>query len=426
MQNTLWTNVQKLVKRAVALAGVSPDFLATLLVPDRTVEMSVPVHMDNGSTRMFRGYRVEHNNTLGPYKGGIRYHERVDMDEVKALAFLMTMKCAVINVPFGGGKGGVEVDPKILTARELEQLTREFARKLLPLIGPTSDVPAPDVNTNPEIMRWIADEYKKQNKEYVLHPEAVVTGKPLDAGGSEGRTEATGLGGAYALKAVFQILGKELRGTTVAVQGFGNVGRWAAQSLQELGCTIVALADSRGGIYIPNGIPDIRMVEQCKKSSGLLAGCYCIGSVCDAAHSEKMKGRDISPEEILTLPVDILVPAALENVLTKENANTVQAQYILELANGPTTEEGDLLLGKKGITVIPDIVANAGGVLVSYFEWYQNMHAEKWEKQDVFEKLHTAISAAVREVHQTACTYNTSLRTAAYIVALHRLAGSHI
>ncbi|OGG45626.1 hypothetical protein A2673_02595 [Candidatus Kaiserbacteria bacterium RIFCSPHIGHO2_01_FULL_50_13] len=447
MSNSPWERAQKLVQNAAALAETSPHLLAALLVSDRTVEVSIPVEMDDGSQRVFHGYRVQHNNILGAYKGGIRYHESVDMEEVKALAFLMTMKCAVINIPFGGGKGGVRVDPKKLSARELEELTREFTRKLSLVIGPTLDVPAPDVNTNPEIMRWIADEYKKtvSSQKPIIgsaeqHPEAVVTGKPLDAGGSEGRTEATGLGGSYALQAFFKEHGEDIRDKTVAVQGFGNVGRWAAESLQKMGAKIAAVSDSRGGIYIPDGIPDIAAVYKCKKASGLVAGCYCIGSVCDQASSEevlrpagrmcdiknreKMRGHNITPEEILTLPVDILVPAALEDSLTAGNAEKVQAKYILELANSPTTEEADAIFEKRGVTIIPDILANAGGVLVSYFEWYQNMHGERWSKSDVFEKLHASVETAVTEVFRTAKDKRISSRTAAYVVALRRLSSS--
>ena len=252
---------------------------------------------------------------------------------------------------------------------------------------------------------------------------AVVTGKPLEQGGSEGRPEATGLGGSYALQALMRALGKSPVGMTVAIQGFGNVGSFLAQFLQESGFLIVALSDSKGGIYVPRGIKDLKAVETCKERSGRLAGCYCVGSVCDLTNMESMGGRDISPEEVLTLPVDIIVPAALENAITEENADDIKASIVLEMANGPTTLEADAMLAKRGITVIPDILANAGGVAVSYFEWYQNMHQESWRKEDVFQKLKEKMEPASLAVYQASLEYKTSLREAAYIVALKRLAG---
>lgn len=421
MHNDPWTRACEQLRAAASHLELDPLLLARLEHPDRVIEVSLPVRMDDGSVRVFDGFRVQHNDIRGPYKGGLRYHPKVDMSEVKALAFWMTMKNAVVDVPFGGGKGGITVDPKKLSEEELERLTRVFSRRLAPAIGPMLDVPAPDVNTNATVMRWIRDEYEK-----TVGAEApgVVTGKPLDAGGSEGRTEATGLGGRYALDAFMRMLERNPRGMTVAIQGFGNVGSYLAQYLQDSGFTIVALSDSKGGMYVPRGISDLRAVEECKKRSGKIAGCYCVGSVCDLANMQEMGGRDISPEDVLTLPVDIVVPAALENAITEENAHKVKASIVLEMSNGPTTTGADRILKEKGVMVIPDILANAGGVAVSYFEWHQNQHHEKWSKDDVFRMLKEKMQLAAEAVQGAAMEHKVSLREAAYIVALQRLASS--
>jgi len=392
--------------------------LKRLQNPDKIIEANLSLKMDSGKTQEFKAYRIQHNNILGPYKGGLRYHPQVSMDEVKALSFWMTMKNAVIDVPFGGGKGGIIVDPKTLSERELEELTREFVKKLFNDIGPKIDVPAPDVNTNPRIMGWFEDEYSKIAKKYT---PAVVTGKPLEMGGSEGRKEATGLGGVYALLSILKKIKKSPKGMTVAIQGFGNVGRYIAKFLQEEGFKIVALSDSKGSIYVPSGVPNIDQVELCKEEKGFIAECYCIGSVCDLRHKKQMGGKDLSPMEILELPVDILIPAALENVITKENASKIKAKIIVEMANGPTTIEADRILEKKNILVIPDILSNSGGVAVSYFEWYQNLHQEKWTKEDVFKKLKEKMEKSAGEVFDTKEKYKITLRNAAYIVALERI-----
>ena len=413
-----WERAQVQLARAAKQAETDSFLAARLREPDRIVEVSIPIVMDTGETKTFRGFRVQHNNILGPYKGGLRYHKEVDMDEVKALAFWMTMKNAVVDVPFGGGKGGIVVDPKTLSEKELESLTREFTRKLVPVIGPTLDVPAPDVNTNPKIMSWIVDEYSKA----VGTPSpATVTGKPIEKGGSEGRTEATGFGGSYVLLSILKKKGKDPRGMTVAIQGFGNVGSFLAYALKEAGMKVVALSDSKGGIYIPDGIPDIGAVQTCKESSGLLAGCYCAGSVCDLSNIERLGGRDISPEEIFELPVDIVVPAALENAITKENAEKIRASIVLEMANGPTTLEADAILKEKGTVVIPDILANAGGVAVSYFEWKQNTLGEHWKKNAVLKDLKKLMESAVDDVYETSERHAVTLRDGAYIVALKKL-----
>ncbi|MBI4097100.1 MAG: Glu/Leu/Phe/Val dehydrogenase [Candidatus Levybacteria bacterium] len=418
MKNNPWLQAKEQLLKAASAMQLDPLFLSSLLSHDRIITVSLPMRTEKGKIVVFTGYRMQHNNILGPYKGGIRYHQDVSEDEVKALSFWMTVKNAVVDVPFGGGKGGITVDPKLLSERELEALTRLFTKRLADAIGPYTDVPAPDVNTNGKIMSWIVDEYSK-----IVGQEtpAVVTGKPVDRGGSEGRVEATGLGGLYVLMMLLRRLGKKPQGMTVAVQGFGNVGYNIALFLQRQGFTVVALSDSKGGIYIPSGISDIEQVQQCKKEKGYLAGCYCVGSVCDIANKDTLKGKDISVSEILTLPVNILVPAALENVITKHNAKDIKAKIILEMANGPTSDEADAILQKKDIIVVPDVLANAGGVAVSYFEWLQNLHNKKWKKIQVFRKLREKMEKATKIVLRIAKSNKVTLREGAYMLALHRL-----
>jgi len=416
--DSFYTRTQKELKSAGEKAGTSQELLKRLLKYDNTLEFDIPLNKKDGSMQIIKGYRLQHNNILGPYKGGLRYHPDVTLDEMQALSLLMTLKNAVIDVPFGGGKGGLKIDPKSLTGDELEELTREFTRHLAKYIGPEKDVPAPDVNTNPKIMSWIMDEYSKVVGK---NTPAVVTGKSVDLGGSEGRTEATGYGGTYALLSVLKHINKKPQDLTVAVQGFGNVGQYAAQSLQKAGFNVVAISDSRGGIYIPEGLPSVEVIAKCKTEKGYLAGCYCIGSVCDIKNKEKVGGQDISPEDVLTLPVDIIVPAALENVITMKNANDIKASIILEMANGPMTVEAEEILNKKGVLIIPDILANSGGVAVSYFEWYQNIHNEHWTKAVVLAKLKEKMEKAVDKVYETHKKEKETLSLAAYIVALRRL-----
>lgn len=399
-----WNRALQQLEKAAALAEMSPDLKARLEKPDTVVDEEISFTTDAGDAKVVRGYRVQHNNILGPYKGGLRYHPQVDLDEAKALAFWMTMKNALIGVPFGGGKGGLEVDPKSLSEAELERLTRAFTRALAPHIGPDVDVPAPDVGTNPRVMQWIVDEYSKVVGKST---SAVVTGKPMSEGGSEGRTEATGYGGSYVLEASMSRCHLDM-GATVAIQGFGNVGSYCAKYLSEHGFTVVALSDSKSATYNPAGL-DVGAAEAYKKEKGTFARF----------------GADISPEEILALPVDILVPAALENAITEKNADSVKAKVILELANGPTTLEADKILNEKGIAVIPDILANAGGVVVSYFEWEQNRRGERWTKEDVLRKLKEKMEAAAARVFDESKTRAVSLRDAAYVVALENLAAKY-
>lgn len=411
-----WLSALSLLERAAALSSVDPLLLARLAHPERIVQVSLPLLRDDGSITVYEGYRVQHNSDRGPYKGGLRYHSDVDMDEVRALAFWMTMKNALVDVPFGGGKGGITVDPKTLSRAEIERLTRTFTRALYPVLGPSLDVPAPDVNTTAEIMGWICDEFAletaRKNAEggRIDYTEgelrAVVTGKPLDSGGSEGRPEATGLGGSFVLDEVLARAGLKAHGMTVAIQGFGNVGSYLAEHLLAGGYRVVALADSRSGIYMESGFTDIKGLEEYKRAHGSLANYP--------------GATDVPHEEVLSLPVDIAVPAALENSITADNVAAIRARVVLEMANGPTSPEADAALRERGVLVIPDILANAGGVAVSYFEWYQNMHNERWDRDTVVNKLEEKMRAAAGEVYAALATRG-SLRDGAYAVALERL-----
>lgn len=504
MSKTLM-EIRELLKKSAKYLKIEPKILEIISVPERIFQVFFPVKMDSGEVRIFEGYRVQYNSARGPYKGGIRFHPRVDLEEVKTLAFLMVVKCAVVDLPFGGGKGGVNVDPKTLSKGELERLSRGYIRAIADVIGPYKDVPAPDVNTNSKIMAWMVDEYGRalrspagnflrgqtsrqqsaslgDSSKIWRAPRALIleeneilatfTGKPIKMGGSEGREEATGLGGLYVLQALLARLNSKLearnskqyrnlndqnskrfgfrisdfgfpRPLTVAVQGFGNVGFNIAKFLYEArlpapeaaafggqaGFKIVALSDSKGAIVLgryndtyhhseegfnPN------LVLECKREKGTVASCYCVGSVCDLKF-----GKSISQEELLTLPVDILVPAALENVITKDNASKIKAKIILEMANGPVTPGADEILYKKGITVVPDILANAGGVTVSYFEWKQNLLNRHWTENEVNKKLKAKLTKAFDDVWKTSQRHKVDLRTGAYILAIERIAGKY-
>lgn len=384
------------------LGNFGEEFLARMSVPNREVRISIPVVMDNGTTKIFEGYRVEYNNALGPYKGGIRYHQDTDIGEVKALAFWMALKCAVAGIPMGGGKGGVTVDPRNLSKSELEKLSRGWIRGMSDILGPHKDVPAPDVNTTPEIMDWMADEYEKITGDKT---RAVITGKPVGKGGSEGRGIATAQGGFY----VFETLKKKLnldKPLTVVIQGLGNVGGNAAQIWSAAGHKIIAVSDSSGGVYNPNGLDITRLFEY-KKNTGSLAGFP--------------DSKAVTNEELLVLSCDLLIPSALENQITEKNANDIKAKVILELANGPTTPEADEILFKKNIPIIPDILANAGGVTVSYFEWDQNLKGEQWSEKEVLSKLEPLMADASKKVFAKAKESNTDMRRGAFIVALEKI-----
>jgi glutamate dehydrogenase/leucine dehydrogenase len=378
------------------------EFLARMSVPDKDIRISIPVKMDDGSLKIFEGYRVEYNNTLGPYKGGIRYHPDTEINEVKALAFWMALKCAVVDIPMGGGKGGITVDPKKLSKSELEKLSRGWVQKLADVLGPHKDVPAPDVNTTPEIMAWMNDEYMKITGE---KSGATFTGKPIENGGSAGRGPATGLGGFYVFDSLRAKLGLPKK-CKIVIQGFGNVGGNAARIFAEHGHMVMAVSDSKSAIVKENGL-NLTEVETYKKSTGGL--------------KDFPGARNITNEELLELSCDVLVPAAFENQITEKNADKIKAQVILELANGPITPEADEILFKKGVQVIPDVLANSGGVTVSYFEWDQNLKNEKWTEQEVFNKLKPMLEDASNKIFDKAKEANTHLRMGAFILALERI-----
>lgn len=392
------------VNGAAELLKLDPGLLKILMEPKRVLTVSIPVRMDDGTIEVFKGFRVQHNLTRGPAKGGIRYHPEVDMEEVTALAMLMTWKCAVVNIPYGGAKGGVICNPKLLSLGELERMTRRFTTEISIIIGPEKDIPAPDVYTNPQVMAWIMDTF---SMEHGFSVPAVVTGKPIEIGGSQGRNEATGMGVVFATEEAASRLGMQLAGSRVAVQGFGNVGAVAADGLKKLGCLIVAVSDSRGGIYSEPGL-DPAAVSQFKESTGTVVGFP--GS------------KPITNEELLTLDCDILVPAALGSVITRENAGQVKARLVSEGANGPTSFEADEILYKRGITVIPDILANAGGVVVSYFEWVQGLQNFYWTRDEVISQLRRRMSDSFQDVFSLKEEYGVSMRTAAYLLALNRVA----
>ncbi len=395
-------NAMAQLEKVAKIKNFGDDFISRLKQPDRDIRVSIPVKMDDGTIKIFEGYRVEYNNTFGPYKGGIRYHQDTEINEVKALAFWMALKCAVANIPMGGGKGGITVNPKELSKGELERLSRGWVQKLSDILGPTKDVPAPDVNTTPEIMAWMADEYAKITGDTT---GAVITGKPLEKGGSEGRGTATAQGGFYIFEAFKKELGLADK-EKVAIQGFGNAGSYAALIWSKAGHTVIAVSDSKGGVYNESGL-DIEKLMQYKKETGSLA------------HFPEAK--EITNEELLELECDLLIPAAFENQITDKNASRVKAKAILELANGPISPEADEILFTNKIPVVPDILANSGGVTVSYFEWEQNMKREHWSEKEVFEKLQPMLQDASMEIIKRAKENNTDFRRGAFILALERI-----
>lgn len=414
---SFYKNTLDLIEKAGKVMNLESDTRAILSSPNRIIEVSLPVKMDDGTIRVFQGFRVQHSDAAGPYKGGIRYHPNVDMEEVKALATLMTIKCAVVGIPLGGGKGGIGIDPKKFSRGELERLTRQYTRKIAPFIGPETDVPAPDVNTDPQIMAWIADEYSRAVGKNTL---GVVTGKPLPVGGSLGREKATARGGFFVLEQLMEEKKLDPSRTTVVIQGFGNAGANAARILDEAGYKIIAASDSKGGIYCQDGIHAIKAI-QCKMEQGSIHECT-VGKGVDYHVSKGSTCERIDNETLLQTECDLLVLSALENQLHKDNANKVKAKMILELANGPITPEADEILEKKGIVIIPDILANAGGVTVSYFELVQNQMNYYWQSEEVQQRLKVIMINAWREVSQISEKYKCSLRTAAFIKALSRLA----
>jgi len=397
---------------ASKFANIDEEALEKLRHPKAILEVSIPIRMDDGSQRIFTGYRVRHDNTRGPTKGGIRYHPEVSLDEVKALAFWMTCKCAVMGIPFGGAKGGVSVNPKELSPMEIERLSRGFVEEIADFIGPETDIPAPDVYTNSMIMGWMMDEYSIIRRQHI---PAVITGKPIELGGSEGREEATGRGAFYCVKELEKIRGWNSEDIRVAIQGFGNAGRNVAELLHADGYKIVAVSDSKGGVYCEEGFNVSDLID-IKTKSRSLNEIYGKDSVCNQDGAETMTNQ-----ELLELEVDVLIPAALENQITKDNANRLRCRVIVEVANGPTTGEADKILEDRGILVVPDILANAGGVTVSYYEWVQNKMGYYWEADEVNEKLRKRMSGQFQNVHRLMEKHKISMREAAYVLALERL-----
>ncbi len=426
-------SAQSIINKTARSLGHKPSVVDRIIEPEMIHEFTFPVKMDNGETKLFKGWRIQHNNALGPYKGGIRFHPDTVREEVQALATLMSIKCSVAGLPYGGGKGGVVVDPKKLSETELERLSRRYAEKIAPFIGEDMDVPAPDVNTNPQIMSWMIDEYQK-----IIGKKspATFTGKPVDQGGSLGRTEATGRGGVIILKALLN----KLRSTqkpqkktdhadrsvqsvsfkvpsvpSVVIQGFGNVGYYFAKIANEENFKIVSVSDSKGGVNVKDGLSPEKTLN-CKKEKGSIAGCYCKGSVCDVRY-----GKPITNEALLELPVDILVPAALENVIDEKNMNRIQAKIIIEMANGPITEEAYEYLTEKGVIIVPDVLANAGGVAVSYLEWVQGKQGYWWSEKEVNEKLEEIMLRAFEAIWDRSIKKKIPLKQAAFEGAIERI-----
>jgi glutamate dehydrogenase (NAD(P)+) len=389
---------------AADLLDLSPDLRGILRCPQRELTVTFPVKLDNGDTQVFTGYRVQHNLSRGPVKGGIRYHPDVTLDDVRAMAMWMTWKCAVAGLPYGGAKGAVVVDPKLLSLNEVEHLTRRYASEISLLIGPEKDIPAPDVNTTPQIMAWIMDTIS-MHQGYTV--PAIVTGKPLNIGGSEGRNEATARGIVAILGEAARHLDLNIQGARVAIQGFGNVGANTAKIFHELGATVVAVSDSGGGVYNPRGLRPINLLQY-RRNAGSLRGFP--------------QGDTISNAELIELDCDILVPAALGHVITGENAPRVRARVIAEAANGPTTPEADAILFDQGTFVLPDILANAGGVTVSYFEWVQGLQEFFWTEREVNAQLERMMGIAFRNVLSVAQERGVDMRTAAHLIAVRRVA----
>ncbi len=403
-QQSAWEMALSQLDNVAQLLRLDPNLHEVLRHPKRELTVHFPVKMDDGSIRVFTGHRIQHNTSLGPTKGGIRYSLDVDLDEVRALAMWMTWKCAVVGLPYGGAKGGVQVDPHALSQHELEGLTRRFATEVSLLIGPEGDIPAPDMGTNQQVMAWIMDTYS-MHRGYTV--TGVVTGKPAAVGGTLGRIEATGRGVTMATALACLKQGRSLQGSTVAVQGFGNVGSVAARLLARAGARVVAVSDVTGGCYNPNGL-DLDVLEGYKLDQRPL--------------TESTLGETVTNQELLELPVDILVPAATDRQITAANADRIQAKMVVEGANGPTTPEADQILYEKGILVLPDVLANAGGVIVSYFEWVQDLQAFFWSEDEVNGRLEQIMGRAFQEVWDAAERYRTNLRMGAYAVGVSRVA----
>lgn len=402
-----YDNMLAVLHQAAEHLGLSQDEYITLCYPERELKVSIPVRMDDGSMQVFEGYRVQHSSARGPYKGGIRFHQDVNIDEVKALSAWMSFKCAVVNIPYGGAKGGIKVDPSKLSREELIRLTRRYTTRILPLIGPDQDIPAPDVNTNGEVMAWIMDTYSMFKGHCV---PGVVTGKPIEIGGSVGRTEATGRGVTIMAYESLKSMNIDAKGARIAIQGAGNVGGTAAEIFSQNGQKVVAISDYTGALYNPNGLPvqEIRRYLASDRNATL----------------KKFKNpnvKHISNAELLKCDCDVLIPAALENQITADNADDIKAKIIVEAANGPTSVEADEILNKKGILICPDILANAGGVIVSYFEWVQNIQSLTWDLPQINQELNKILLKAYKEVYYLSTQKKVPMRMAAYMVAIKRI-----
>ncbi len=399
-----WKVALQQYDRAADKLNLGPGVRDVLRYAKREVTVHFPVQLDDGSSRVYTGYRVWHNLARGPAKGGIRFHPSSDLDEIRALAMLMTWKCACVKIPYGGAKGGVTCDPKALSARELERLTRRFTTEISDMIGPDSDIPAPDVNTNAQVMAWMMDTYSMHRGYSVT---GVVTGKPVSVGGSEGRQEATGRGVIYTVQEAAKAVDLDLNAARVVVQGYGNAGESAARFIGELGAKVVAVSDSRGGVFNGDGL-DLSLVTRHKQETGSVIGAP--------------RTRAVTNAELLELECDVLIPAALEGVLTERNAAHIRARIIAEAANGPTTPEADDILRERGIMVIPDVLCNAGGVTVSYFEWVQDREEFFWSIDEINARLRRIMVRAFEDVHRTSTEQDTDLRLAAYMLSVSRVA----
>jgi glutamate dehydrogenase (NAD(P)+) len=405
MRNNPYENFLKFMHKAASIMGLEPNEYLALEYPERELKVYIPLKMDDGRINVFEGYRVQHSTLRGPGKGGIRYHQNVEINDIRALAAMMTFKCAIVNIPYGGAKGGLTVNPRELSMGELERLTRKYTTAIMPFIGPEKDIPAPDVGSNSQVMDWIMDTYSA-NKGYPVY--GVVTGKDIDVGGSLGRNEATGRGLTIIAIRTLQTLNQDIKGKRVAIQGMGNVGSITANFLHQSGAKIIAVSDVSGGIYSEKGIDIPDVLNYLDKGRNLLEG---------------YKGDfvRITNSELLECDCDILIPAALENQITEKNADKIKAGIIIEAANGPTSEEADAILNSKNVLVVPDILANAGGVVVSYLEWVQNLQGLLWDEDEVNDRLRKIMSKAFDEVYQNAMEYKCNMRNGAYALALKRL-----
>jgi len=411
-----YSEINDLIGSSGKKIGLSDEKISQIAEPQRIIAVNLAVKMDSGKTKIFKGYRVQHNNARGPYKGGIRYHSEVNLEEVKILAALMSLKTAVIDIPFGGSKGGIEVDPRELSSNELKRLTKSFARSIYDVIGEHKDVPAPDVNTNPTIMKWFRGEYEKITG---LDAPGVITGKAICDGGIKVRDEATGLGGAAVVYEITKtILKQKPEDITIAIQGFGNVGNHLAHHLEHMGFKILAIADVTGGVEHEDGLDYHKTLKHIKSGKKISETCEC------SVHGPSKDCCTVGAQEVLEKKVDILIPAAIGDQITKANADKIKAKIIVEMANHPVSSAGEKILDKKSIAIVPDILANAGGVLASYLEWRENVEGKKLEYKDAIEYLIRKMKKSTREVQNTAKQKNVTLREAAYMIAIERISKS--